>query len=125
MPSVLNVDTIADAAGTGPVALTKQSAAKAWGSHTTTGTPTLNQSFNVSSITDNATGQTAFNLTNGMSVPINHTGYSIQHTRTTTSTEASAMRGSGITSSTIQTVTNVGGADVDRQRSMTIHGDLA
>ena len=30
MTSVLNVDTIADKAGTGPVGLTKQSAAKAW-----------------------------------------------------------------------------------------------
>ena len=30
MTSVLNVDTIADKAGTGPVALTKQMAAKAW-----------------------------------------------------------------------------------------------
>ena len=30
MTSVLNVDTIADKAGTGPVGLTKQQAAKVW-----------------------------------------------------------------------------------------------
>ena len=54
MTSVLNVDTIADKAGTGPVELTKQSAAKAyWRSATTY---TLGASLNVSSMTDNSTG---------------------------------------------------------------------
>ena len=36
MPSVLNVDTIADKAGTGPVVLTKQSAAKVFSGVATT-----------------------------------------------------------------------------------------
>ena len=55
MPSVLNVDTIADAAGTGAVALTKQSAAKAWFSAVTWAT--ADNSLNVSSIADDAAGQ--------------------------------------------------------------------
>jgi hypothetical protein len=68
MPSVLNVDTIADAAGTGPVALTKQSAAKMWQGWVYSGsTPTSQGSFNVSSITDTTTGDAAFNLINAMS----------------------------------------------------------
>lgn len=65
MTSVLNVDTIADKAGTGPVALTKQHAAKAWltfdGTQTT---PAARGSFNHSSITDNDTGDFTNNFTN-------------------------------------------------------------
>jgi hypothetical protein len=122
--STLKADTIQNTSG-GAVTLTKQSAAKAWGSHDNLASPTLNETFNVTSLTDNATGQTAFNLTSAMSTVVNVTGYSVQHTRTTVAVEASAVRGTGNTSSTIQTITNVGGSDVDRQRSMTIHGDLA
>ena len=48
MTSVLNVDTIADKAGTGPVGLTKQHALKAWANTTADGT-TLQGRFNISS----------------------------------------------------------------------------
>lgn len=65
MTSVLNVDTIADAAGTGPVALTKQSAAKHW-VNMNAGT-TINDSFNTASVTDNGTGDHASTMTNAMS----------------------------------------------------------
>lgn len=63
MTSVLNVDTIADKAGTGPVALTKQHAAKAW-CHTSD--DVIDDSFNFSSSTDNATGDYTVNFTNSM-----------------------------------------------------------
>ena len=56
MTSVLNVDTIADKAGTGPVVLTKQEASKAWFNFNGTGTVALSDSFNMSSVTDNTTG---------------------------------------------------------------------
>jgi len=56
MTSVLNVDTIADKAGTGAVALTKQSASKAWINIDMANAVTLD-SFNSSSITDFGTGQ--------------------------------------------------------------------
>ena len=65
MTSVLNVDTIADKAGTGPVGLTKQSAAKAWG-HFEGSDATLDDSFNTSSLTDNGTGDFSANFTNSM-----------------------------------------------------------
>ena len=55
MTSVLNVDTIADKAGTGPVALTKQSASKAWINIDMINAVT-NDSFNSSGITDVSTG---------------------------------------------------------------------
>ena len=67
MTSVLNVDTIADKAGTGPVALTKQSAAKVWYSiDGDAGTPVFFDSFNCASITDTATGRPTINFTNNM-----------------------------------------------------------
>ena len=62
MTSVLNVDTIADKAGTGPVALTKQEAAKAWFTYEQSAN-TLRNSLNTSSITDTATGKFSYNAT--------------------------------------------------------------
>ena len=56
MTSQLNVDTIADKAGTGAVALTKQSASKAWINIDMSNAVTLD-SFNSTSITDFGTGQ--------------------------------------------------------------------
>ena len=67
MPSVLNVDTIADAAGTGAVALTKQSAAKAYGFYDFVGgTPTNRKSLNISSLSDISAGRTTVSFTNSM-----------------------------------------------------------
>ena len=63
--SEIRANTISDAAGTGPVTLTGQSAAKAWSS--------INQisfavrdSFNISSATDENVGRTGLNLTSAM-----------------------------------------------------------
>lgn len=67
MPSVLNVDTLTDAAGTGPVTLTKQSAAKAWATWNGSGTVALTDSFGLSSILDNTTGDYTLTLSNAMS----------------------------------------------------------
>tara|TARA_R100000988_G_C3863291_1_gene100297 strand:+ start:67 stop:444 length:378 start_codon:yes stop_codon:yes gene_type:complete len=66
MSSVLNVDTIADKAGTGPVGLTKQSADKAWVNFNGTSTLAVSDSFNHSSVTDNGTGHYFPNLTSAM-----------------------------------------------------------
>lgn len=74
MPSVLNVDTLTDAAGTGPVTLTKQSAAKVWTTFNgQSATITTTDSFNESSLTDTGTGRYAVNFTNNMG----NTGYAI------------------------------------------------
>ena len=73
MTSVLNVDTIADKAGTGPVGLTKQSAAKAFytGDMNTSNT-IVNDSLNAASVTDGGTGKFTFAITSAMS-SVNHT----------------------------------------------------
>jgi len=57
MPSVLNVDTLTNAAGTGPVTLTKQEAAKAWINLNGNSTIAARDSLNVSGITDEGTGE--------------------------------------------------------------------
>ena len=62
MTSVLNVDTIAAKDGTSPVELTKQSASKAWFSADTWAT--ADNSLNVSSISDDATGKSTVSWSN-------------------------------------------------------------
>ena len=59
MTSQLNVDTIADKAGTGAAALTKQSAVKAY-FQANLETPAVNESLNIASITDIAGGRHDF-----------------------------------------------------------------
>ena len=71
MTSVLNVDTIADKAGTGPATLTKQHAAKAWANIDESGTPSIRDSFNVSGITDHATGDFSHAFTSAFA-NVNH-----------------------------------------------------
>ena len=64
MTSVLNVDTIAAKNGTSPVTLTKQEASKAWVQ--ATDAAVLSDSFNISSGTDNTTGDYTYALSNNM-----------------------------------------------------------
>ena len=60
--SEIRATTISDAAGTGPITLTKQSAAKAWLFYNGSGN-SVRDSFNVASVTDNATGDFTKNMT--------------------------------------------------------------
>lgn len=62
--SELRATTISDLAGTGPVALTKQSAAKTWVNFDGSGTVSIRDSINISSLTDNGTGQYTLGFTN-------------------------------------------------------------
>ena len=64
--SEIRATTISDLAGTGPVTLTKQSAAKAWVSLNGTVTIALRESFNISSIADAGTGDYRATLTTAM-----------------------------------------------------------
>jgi len=65
--SDIRADTISDSAGTGPVTLTKQSAAKGWVNLTQDGTQAIQDSFNVSSINDIDVGRSSMTWTNSMS----------------------------------------------------------
>ena len=99
MTSVLNVDTIADKAGTGPVGLTKQTAAKSRLMFDHLNGPTIDGSLNISSVTDSATGQSQPFFTNNISL-----GFSTVATGADTSSgqSDSSVRGS----STSAQVTN-------------------
>lgn len=65
--SEIRANTISDAAGTGPIDLHKQSAAKAWVNFNGTGTVAVRESTNVSSLTDSSTGICFANYTNTLS----------------------------------------------------------
>ena len=61
MTSVLNVDTIADKAGTGPVGLTKQSPAKIWANIFQHGAA-VRGTLGLSSVTDQTGGDVSINF---------------------------------------------------------------
>lgn len=119
MTSVLNVDTIVDKAGTGPVGLTKQHAAKAWVNFNGSGTIAIRTSFNVSSLTDNGTGDYTVNLTNSfsdepaanMTSGRNNTYYSSTGNTSSIRFQAFTVGGSGNSDTTIL--------------AQSAHGDLA
>jgi hypothetical protein len=124
MTSVLNVDTIADKAGTGPVALTKQSAAKAFAHITGTGF-TLTDGFNASSTTDVATGKVTLSYTNSMDNATYSTG-GITYNRVA----GSENSGGGLTTSAthyqlVDTGGNVSDIGGSQQLSTFTFGDLA
>ena len=66
--STAKFDTLSNLAGTQsvPVATVAQGSAKAWVNFNGTGTVAIRASFNVSSITDNGTGNYTLNFTNAM-----------------------------------------------------------
>ena len=67
MASEMYVDTIAASDGTSPATLTKQSAPKGFVQFNAIGTLAVNNSFNISSVTDSATGKHVNNFTNAFS----------------------------------------------------------
>jgi hypothetical protein len=133
MPSVLNVDTIADAAGTGPVALTKQSAAKAWTRQDQRSTLSTVSSFNFSSASDVGTGHVQISFSNNMS-DANYNVVGMNGYEDGTSNEfmvaIGLRRGVPPTSSTYNTQSvnalnsATGGTDSDNQMTA-VFGDLA
>ena len=64
--STLKADTIQSTSG-GAATLTKQSAAKAWSNFNGTGTPAVRDSFNISSLSDDAAGKYTTSYTSAMS----------------------------------------------------------
>ena len=126
MTSVLNVDTIADKAGTGPVGLTKQHAAKAWVNYNQA-TPATVDSFSISSVTDSTTGEYKINVSNAF----DSSGYSCSGIG---KGEAAVSLGrisedhdNSRTTSQMPIITSrtSDGAYRDLVSSATIHGDLA
>ena len=65
--STLKADTIVASDGTSPATLTKQTAAKAFFEYTSITSTALAGSLNISSLTDNGTGDTSLSFTSNMS----------------------------------------------------------
>ncbi len=120
MTSVLNVDTIANKAGSGPVALTKQYAAKAWVNGDTDAS--ILDSNNVSSSSDAGTGQYIYNFTNNMVNAL----YAGSGTSEAGAVIFGLNGGSDKTTSSCK-VRNVNHADTDsdQKHGFITHGDLA
>lgn len=66
--SEVRANTISAANGTDPVTLTKQSAAKAFGRYSLPNSNVLYETLNISSLTDNGTGDAYFNFTNNFNI---------------------------------------------------------
>ena len=128
MTSVLNVDTIADKAGTGPVGLTKQSAAKSWSHSNLTSTPSIGDSVNLSSITDNGNADFTWNWSNNF----NSVNYTFMGSGTWSSSGNNSGGGvlpeANITSSAVRARTyrldSLGALELVDNMT-TCHGDLA
>ena len=118
--SEIRATTISDAAGTGPITLTKQSAAKAWASIDGV-TPAIYNSFNVSSVTEAQAGIWYSTMTNAMSADqqftTSVTSISFGDARTSTANTASIFYTIwGNTSFTLADTQEIFGV---------VHGDLA
>ena len=64
--SEIRATTISDETGNGPIALTKQHAAKAWMNYKGTSTNAISGSFNISGVVDNGTGNYTASFINSM-----------------------------------------------------------
>ena len=71
--SEIRVTTVSDTAGTGPVTLTKQHAAKVYLNYKGTSTNSIRGSLNVSSVTENGNGDYTTNFSSNM----NDANYSV------------------------------------------------
>lgn len=119
--STLKADTIVASDGSSPVTLTKQSAAKFFTEHNLN-MDTIEKSLNASSITDHATGQCSFGITNAMSdtvYPATSEGYDSADDWT------KARYYAARNSTTSIDYIAYDGAFKDSRGSIIAHGDLA
>jgi hypothetical protein len=122
--SEIRATTISDAAGTGPIALTKQSAAKAWAFIDQLNGNTVDNSFNVTSFSDIGTGNGTVNLTNAM---VSSTQVSQLTSYRSGTIDISGNAGRSMSNSlSVRAITKTySGAFGDTEYGMTLHGDLA
>ena len=124
--SEIRTDTISAANGTDPVTLTKQSAAKAWVNFNGTGTIAINESLNVSSLTDSSTGVYYINFSNNFSTNKYSVAVGASNSNSNNNT------GNSLGYSSLYSVSQYSfahfelGTETDTSRvNNTIHGDLA
>ncbi len=132
MPSKLDVDEIAAKNGTSPVALTKQSAAKAWVNFDQSDNG-VDGSLNISSVSDNGVGDITANFSSSLSndayAPSGFAGFAASYGQTVwVSGPANVAIGSWKTSGLLRSHASYANAtknsDVE-DYNLTAHGDLA
>lgn len=122
--SEIRANTISDAAGTGPVTLTGQSAAKTF-AYFDQSTLTLGASLNVSSTTDSATGVFALNFSSAYAA---YTDRAITGCAIESAARVLFLSGPDDASTTacLMYTTDAAATGYDANRSgVAIHGDLA
>ena len=126
MASILRVDTLTDASSNNsvPMATVASGSAKAWINFNGTGTIAIKDSFNVTGITDDGTGQLTFTIANNMA----NVNYGF--TSTTQVTDCGGLNEAGTTATTTGTAEHQGrnssGTNTDSNPvTIVIVGDLA
>jgi hypothetical protein len=124
--SEVRANTISAANGTDPVTLTKQAAAKAylWHAFSTT----IQDSFNISSVTDGGTGQGRADFTSSMgnAYPIiNHNQMGGAHNTTFVWNEATSQTASKWEWNTGTSASGGTNTQADNDSTHTVFGDLA
>ena len=129
--SEIRATTISDETGNGPIALTKQSAAKVW-IHIGAGGSSIGDSVNVASLVDAGTGDYTINFTNNMASSNFSGNCTITFDHTSAVNNLRNLVGEGKASSNFEVIScyvNSSGVfiayDIDTSGSATIHGDLA
>ena len=126
--SEIRVTTVSDTAGTGPVTLTKQHAAKAWVNFNGTGTIAARDSFNVASLTDSSTGNYSVNFSNNFSDG-NYASVATQGNADASNPGSLGTHTVGHTASNLSSIetcnSNTGSNNDWAQISHISHGDLA
>ena len=128
MTSVLNVDENAAKDGTSAVTLTKQHAAKVWANFDMDSTQVLNDSFNVASIADVATGKSTITYTNSLSNANYSCVTNSVHDSGSYFTTLNVAHDTPPTANAVQLeamVQNTGAHSDAELNSMANHGDLA
>ena len=129
--SEIRATTISDETGNGPIALTKQSAAKVW-IHIGSGGSSIGDSVNVASLVDAGTGDYTINFTNNMASSNFSESCTITFDHTSGSNNLRNLVGEGKASSNFEVnscYVNSSGSfisyDIETSAGTTIHGDLA
>ena len=132
MASELKVNTLTGVSTAGSIAVTgegnstttnlQQGLAKAWCDYDSSGT-TFNDSFNMTSATDNGTGDYTFTIANDLggtrhSAVVSCTNDTVQNT-------TCVLRSKDATSTRLTIRVGDSGSNADKQSHMTTHGDLA
>jgi len=124
--SEIRATTISDSAGTGPITLTKQSAAKAWVNFNGTGTIAIRDSYSVSSITDQGTGNYTATISSAMSSSSNYALLAMAGNGGNNPGDASTSCNAYTSTSGWHETMDWSGTNVDRGVCVLVfHGDLA